>query len=265
MAYQFKSFDGAALPLSMPEDPLFTGNVEPGVMAAAGGAFDRYGARQILPQKRQLRFRGRYDGSGSSTALQTALDALRAKIGVRGLLVRADQSATETQIYGRLLTVDGTWAVRDSSSAQLDLLFETGEATWRAKSASTATANFDAASPSVATVSIANNGTAPVYDPVIAIACTGTTITTLNLAISGLVVDLDWATGSITSGNTLTIDCGAKTVKIGSSNEFDLFSLGGSHTARDWMPLTVATHSLVVTANNGAQGSVTVTWYKRYF
>lgn len=264
MAYYLTTFAGVDLPDGMPEDPLFSGTVDSGIVAAGGGAFDTYGTRQVLPRRRQIRFRGRYDGSASATALQTALDALRAKIGVRGLLVRKDQSATSTQLYARLLAVDGVWEMRDGDSARIDLVFETGEATWRAASASNATANFDAASPSVATVSVVNNGTAPVYDPVISIEASGGTITTLNLAIAAIGVDLDW-TGSLTAGNTLTIDCGAKTVKIGSSNSFSGFELGASHTARDWMPLTVATLSLVVTADNGANGTVDVDWTKRYF
>lgn len=256
MAYSLVSFDSVALPLSMPEDPLDTGSVTPGILPAVGGAFDRYGTRQVLPQARVLNFRGRYDGSASATALQTLLDALRAKIGVRGLLVRSDQSAVSTSIYARLLSADGAWTIEDTLTARLDLVFETAEPSWRAASGSTATGSVGG------NTSIVNDGTAPIYDAVITLTASGGALVNPTMIVAALGVSLKY-TGSIADTKALVVDCGAMTVKNDGANAYSGFTLESGHTARGWLPLTVTTHTLAV-AGTGA-GSVSVAFTKRYF
>ncbi len=258
MAYSLATFDGVTLPLSMPEDPLDTGQVTPGLTPAAGGAFDRYGTRQVLPQMREITFRGRYDGSATAAALRTAIDALRAKIGVRGLLVRKrEDDAVLQNLYARLLSVDGRWQMEDGQSALLDLRFETTEATWRHASAAT---------PATGSVggntSIVNDGTAPIFDAVITLTASGGALVNPTLTDAGWGIYLKY-TGSIADTKALVIDCGAMTVKNDGANAYSGFSLESGHTARGWMPLTVATHTLAV-AGTGS-GSVSVAFTKRYF
>ena len=255
MAYSLVTFDNAALPLCMPEDPLSTGSVTPGLMAAAGGMFDRYGGRQVLPRARVISFRGRYDGS--STALRTQIDALRAKLGKWGLLVRKrDDDAVLESVYARLLYVDGTWRLEDGASALLSMDWETAEPSWRHATGSTASGSVGG------NTSIVNDGTAPVVDPVITLTASGGTLVNPTLIISAIGVSLKF-TGTVASGKALVIDCGAMTVKNDGANAYSGFSLESGHTARGWMPLTVATHTLAVSGTGS--GSVSVAFTRRYF
>ena len=255
MAYSLVTFDSVNLPLCMPEDPLGSGAVQPGLAGAAGGVFDRYNGRTVLPRVRPIDFRGRYDGS--STALRTQLDALRAKVGVWGLLVRKrDDDSVLQSVYARLLSVDGTWVLEDGASATLNLRWETGEPSWRAATGSTASGSVGGST------SIVNDGTAPVVDAIITLTASGGALVNPTLTIAALGVALKW-TGSIADTKALVIDCGAMTVKNDGANAYSGFSLEAAHTARGWMPLTVATHALAV-AGTGA-GSVGVAFVKRYF
>lgn len=255
MAYSLVTFDSANLPLCVPEDPLNSGAVLPGLAGAAGGVFDRYGGRTVLPKARRLDFRGRYDGS--ATALRTQLDALRAKIGVWGLLVRKrDDDSVLQSIYARLLAVNGTWVLEDGASALLELQWETAEPAWRAASGSTASGSVGGST------SIVNDGTAPVVDAVVTLTASGGALVNPTLTIAAIGVALKF-TGSIADTKALVIDCGAMTVKNDGANAYSGFSLEAGHTARGWMPLSVATHSLAV-AGTGA-GTVGVAFVKRYF
>ena len=255
MAYSLVTFDSAALPLCVPEDPLGTGSVTPGLTAAAGGMFDRYAARQVLPRARVIPFRGRYDGS--STALRTQIDALRAKLGVWGLLVRKrDDDAVLQSVYARLLNVDGTWLLEDGASALLSMDWETAEPTWRHNGASAASGSVGG------NTSIVNDGTAPVIDPIITLTASGGTLVNPTLIISAIGVSLKW-TGTIANTKALIINCGTMTVTNDYVNAYSGFSLESGHTARGWMPLTVATHTLAV-AGTGS-GSVGVAFTRRYF
>lgn len=257
MAYSLVTFDSVALPLGMSEDPLSTGDVTPGLIGAAGGVYDRYGARTVLPRSREIAFRGRYDGSSSASALRTALDALRAKIGVRALLVRKrDDDAVLQSLYARLLTVDGRWLLEDGASAMLDLRFETAEPSWRHATGSTATGSVGGST------SIVNDGTAPIVDAVVTLTASGGALVNPTLTIAGWGIYLKY-TGSIADTKTLVIDCGAMTVKNDGANAYSGFSLESGHTARGWMPLPVATSALAV-AGTGS-GSVSVAFTRRYF
>ncbi len=257
MAYSLVTFDSVDLPLGMSEDPLSTGNVTPGLIGAAGGTFDRYGTRTVLPRAREIAFRGRYDGSASASALRTAIDALRAKIGVRALLVRKrDDDSVLQSVYARLLTVDGRWLLEDGASAMLDMRFETAEPSWRHATGSTASGSVGG------NTSIVNDGTAPVYDAIITLTASGGALVNPTMIISAIGVSLKY-TGSIADTKALVVDCGAMTVKNDGANAYSGFSLESGHTARGWMPLTVATHTLAV-AGTGS-GSVGVAWTRRYF
>lgn len=255
MAYSLVTFDGADLPLCMPEDPLGTGSVTPGLTPAAGGMFDRYGGRQVLPRVREIPFRGRYDGS--TTALRTQLDALRAKLGKWGLLVRKrDDDSVLQSIYARLLSVNGTWLLKDGASAMLDLRWESAEAVWRSAAATTATGSLGG------TVSIVNDGTAPVLDGVITLTATADVVNP-TFIISTLGVSLKF-TGTVLNTKALVIDCGAMTVKNDGVAAYSAFSLESGHTVRGWLPLSVTTHSMAVAASSGT-GSVAVAFTKRWF
>jgi hypothetical protein len=255
MPYTLITFDSVTLPDGMGETPLTTGEVASGLTQAAGGMFDRYGTRQVLPASLSIALRALYDNR--STALQTQLDALRAKTGVYGQLVRKRASdATLQNINARLLAVNGTLTPGDINAIMLDMQWESTEATWRSATVTTATGSVGG------NTSLVNDGTAPVYDAVITVTATSSLVNP-TFIISALGVSLKY-TGTVNNTKALVIDCGAKTVKNDGANAYSGFSLQAAHTARNWMPLTVATHTLAVAASSGT-GNVSVAFYKRWF
>lgn len=257
MAYSLVTFDGVALPLCMAEDPLTNGQVLPGIVPIAGGVFNRYGTRQVLPRNWIVPFRGRYEGSGSSSALRTALDALRAKLGVRGILVRKrDDDAVLQHIYARLIAVEGTWTLEDGQSALVSLQWETDFSSWRHATVTTATGSAGG------NVSLVIDGTAPVDDATITLTATANLVNP-TFTIPALGVGLKWF-GTVANTKILVINCAAKTVTYDGGNAFSGFNLQAGHTVRDWMPLPVATHALAVGMDSGT-GNVSVSFYKRFF
>ena len=257
MSYRLVQFDGAALPLKMPEDPLDMGTVLPGLVQFGGGAYDRYGSRTPLPLTRQVRFRGRF--AGTEATLRTQVDALRAKLGVRGQLIRQrDDDATQPWLYARLLQVDGTWTVEDGNTAQLDCVWETAEPTWRTTAAATINGTVINGTQNN---TLAIGGSAPVADGILTITASAT-ITSLVMTIAALGISLKFL-GTLTAGQAVAIDAGALTVKRDSTDVFADFSVQAGHTAYGWLPLPAATHTLAVVANN--TGTLTYVYYPRWY
>jgi len=255
MPYTLVTFDSVTLPADMSETPLTAGAVESGLTQAAGGMFDRYGTRQVLPQSMAIALRARYNNR--SATLQTQLDALRAKIGAYGQLVRKRIGDSVLQnINARLLTVDGALMPTDINTLMLEMRWQSAEATWRSATATTATGSVGG------NTSLVNDGTAPVADAIITVTATSALVNP-TFIITALGVSLKY-TGTVANTKALVIDCGAKTVKNDGANAYSGFSLEAAHTARNWLPLTVATHTLAVAASSGT-GNVSVAFYKRWF
>lgn len=114
-----------------------------------------------------------------------------------------------------------------------------------------------ASSPHVITVT--NGGNATCRDGVISITAGTANISSLTIASGG--TDIDW-TGTITAGNTLVIDCGAKSVKNNGVNAYSGFAYGGSHTLNGWLELPAGDTNITITFAGGSTDStVSVEFY----
>jgi hypothetical protein len=254
--YKLLSFDGVTLPTRNAEMPLDTGDVTPGIVAAGGGAYDRYGTRQVLPQLRRISYTAGY-AAADDAAARALLDALRAKEGVRGQLIRVREDAVQQWIYARLLSVNGAWRNEGRRYFAVTCIWETAEATWRSATATTVGRSLSSGSQ---TLSVVVGGAAPVTDAIVQIGATSGTITAGTISVAALGVQLIFA-GTINAG-TVAIDAGAMTVKRGTVDWYAYFATGSSHTAYGWLPLTPGTHTVTI-AVNGA-GTAIVTQYDRW-
>jgi hypothetical protein len=87
-----------------------------------------------------------------------------------------------------------------------------------------------------------------VDDAVIEIEADGDDITSVTVVNAGAGIALAYS-GTISDGQTLVIDCGNATVKIGSTDAYSGFSLGSAHTARGWCPLAVGNNIFAITSD----------------
>ena len=285
-SYQIYQFDGVALPLYNPETDLSSGVAASTLRQSIGGTFDVYGSRQRLPDVVKFTTRGIYvagdgntllvdhsgnrilDHSGNRILVATSLqwlrlqvDTLRARAGVRGTIWRRRwQDTTVTQWKtARLLSVKeaGSTKLR-TALAELECAFETAHAAWRSSAASTVSGNL--VSGGYVGLNATSDGNAPVTDPEITVTASGA-ITDVRIACAALGVDLRW-TGTLASGHTLTIDCGAMSVFRSGSDAYSGFTLSAGHTARGWLPLAAGINALTVYADG--TGTAQISHYNQW-
>jgi len=285
--YQIYQFDAVPLPLYNPEATHDAGPTDSTLMKSIGGVFDVYGSRRRLPSIQRLTVAGIYatpdtpyvylvDHAGvyivdhqgdyqiTATAqgyLRRQVDAIRAKQGVRGTLWRRrwDDTTVRQWKTARLLNVrERGSAEQRAQYAQIDLEFETAHAAWRAASASTVSKSL--VSGGSVGLNLTAGGNSPVTDAILTITAAAT-ITSLAIKALHAGIDLRW-TGTMASGEWITIDAGAQTVLHGGSDAYSGFSLGAGHTAQGWLPLAEGITPLVV-ESNGA-GTAAASWYDQW-
>ena len=282
MAYLITEFDGVALPEYEPEQDDSAAEVQSILIDSIGGVTDYYGATARLPRKYGIEVTGTYLGEttylvdegdnyivdeagnyiiagDAINILRAQVQALRAKVGRRGQLVRIRQDDdVEQWITARLLQVRHDKRQNEMARlAKMTCLFESTHTAWRA---ATATQKSVSASDGVATgLTVSNGGDVTVYDATLTVARTSGTIT--GVTVTGSDIALSWA-GSLASG-ALVIDCAAQTVRAAGVNAYSGFTLNSGHTARGWLPLEQGATPLVVTVTGGA-ATVTVAHYNQF-
>lgn len=286
-AYQIYEFDGVALPTYNQDQDLGTGAVDPQLLASVGGVFDVAPGSQRLPRMTKIAVAGLYAAVDSATynlvdhagnrivdhagnaiiattdqkVLRYQVDQLRAKIGVQAKLWRRrwDNQTVRQWKTARLLNAGERNDIKHRTRMAIyECQFETAMAAWRDATSDATSAAFTASQ--VAALLFASDGNATIEDTIISVAASGT-ITSLQFAIPNLGIDLRY-TGTLNSGQTLRIDCGAQTVKIGTAAAYAGFALGSGHTARTWLPLPPGRALMLVTANG--PGTVTGTHYDQW-
>ncbi len=267
----------------MPEDDLSTGTVDSALADSVGGVFDLYGTTRRLPRRQQFTQRGLYVrgagdrvrvtsqgdrrvtdtgdvrvlGTNLLTDLQVQTDALKGKIGARGILWRRRlHDGARSWKEARLLHVEHVETIEEANVvSDVESLFETHMAGWRAATATETTLEF--ADGVGAGLIHANAGTLPALDAVITVAVTSGTVTQVH--IEGTTVELTW-TGTLEVGETLTIDAGEEDVTLDGDDAYSGFTLGAGHVVDSWLPLDIGTNLLTVTVTGG-DADVTLSHY----
>jgi hypothetical protein len=287
-SYQIYQFDGVDLPEYNPEQDLSTGTVESTLLASIGGTVELWPGIQRLPRMAKTVVSGIYaaeadlllvvDHAGNQIVdhasnriyaatgqqhLRLQVDAIRAKHGVTGSLWRRrwDNTSVRQWKTARLLAVQERSDVKHRTlAAKIDCIFESALANWRDSAVDVMTGTL--VSGGHVGMLLDSSGNATIDDSTISITATGGTISSVTVAVPELGIDLRW-TGSLADGRTLTIDCGAQVVRIGSSaGAYSGFSLGPGHTARGWLPLPPGSWAMLVGANG--PGSVESRHYDQW-
>ncbi len=283
MSYRLHRFNDALLPFYDPRPDMSQGPVESTLLDSVGGTFDYFGARQRLPRRQMISIDGLFVGERSyifdhagnrvvdhagnplvnGTAqgdLQAHIEALTELLGRRGTLWRQylkDASRLEWK-QARLLQVTHQREQRDTTiMAKVACAFETLQAAWR--SAALTTTSLGAGSGNRAlTVNVRGNVT--VNDATLVVTAAAT-VTSIRLRHGDLGVDWTW-TGSLTSGQSLTINAGAQTVRIGSTNAYSGLTYNTAHRARGLLPMAPGTNAMMIEAS--ANASVALTHYDQW-
>lgn len=282
MSMKLVEFDGIALPSFDAEQDQGSAPVDSSVLDSIGGAYDWYGSGTRRARKMQISAGGIMLGettylvdeagnrlvdeagnaliAGSAARhLRQQLQALRSRTGVRGTLWRQRlEGTTEEWITARLLEVTWPRSVDERTVlANVTCRFESTMTAWRAASATSTSKSVTDGTANALTVPVA--GEAIVYDAILTVARTSGTITAVTVTGSG--ISLTW-TGSLASG-TLTLDAGAKTARIGSTDSYSGLTFNAGHTARGWLPLQPGTMPLAVTVTGG-NATVAVSHYDQW-
>lgn len=251
--YLISDFEGVNLPKRMGHDDLSTGVIESSLTPALGTVFDLAGASRRLPRVQQIQASGLY--SSVEGDLLTQVTVLKALIGVRGSLWRTrDSDSVRQWKTARLLSVNYRREAEDAGEvADVDANFETAHVGWRADALTTVSQGGTSF-----VVTVANGGDLPVHDAVIQVTANAA-ISSLGLAMTD--VDINYS-GALNGGETLIIDCGALTVRVGSADRYQYFSLGSGHHVDPWLPLATGDNALSITADGNV--TVSVEFYEQY-
>lgn len=284
MTYRMLRFDSVLLPDRIPEEDFSSGNVESTLLDSVGGTFDYFGDRPRLPRRIQISHQGRYlggsvlwvtedgdtvtDENGTPIAVRQGgspreqVDTLKALTGQRLPLWRQRVSDDALQWrMARLMAVDYIRIVDDVGRvADLDIVFETNEVTWKALTANEPSVAVSAGD--IEALVISNAGSVEVDNAVVRVLGTSGTITGIDFFNGATGVSLFWS-GTLASGETLELDDGLQTIRKDGVDAYSGLTLQSNHSARSWFLLAPGPNVVAVTLIGG-DGTVTVEFYNQW-
>lgn len=246
-------FAGVTLPDSVAEDDQNTDPLEESLVQVLGGAFDRFGDDEGFGGPLTL-VRRALVHSSTASVLADSLDQLRALNGQRGQLV-ADVAGEERWRYARLQQISGTRRNVEPGRLLVEMAFRCEPGGWRGDAVS----QNETMASSPHTLTLTNSGNRTVRDAVLTITAGSAAITSLNIAVSG-ATDIDFG-GTISAGNSLVLDFGAKSVKNNGSDAYSDFSLGSNHAIDGWLDLEPGDTDVVLTFSGGSTDSMALAEY----
>lgn len=237
MIYYLYAFDGLELPLNVGGGSLSLDS-SPGVDYIALPGFRTYDA---LRTTQAYPARLAYDLDcllvGTSPAdLKTKYDALRAKDGVLGTLIRRDMAGVDHQITARMTIPNASYTPQTGVRAQrLNLRFDSTQPYWLGTARTGSALVYETQT----NLYIINNGNASCLSPVFTvIAGAESPISAIHIWCGPDSLGRKWSmlwTGNLGAGWGLFIDCGAMTVKKSDgSNAYSGFSLTSDHNQSNW-------------------------------
>lgn len=302
MSYFIYAFDGLELSSYAQlndEQNMGTGQALTSFIQVPGGGFyDNYGSNRspqgIRPITKNMVLVG-----DTSAALLTALDAMRAKLGVRGkLTVQYDDGSlrwqwarltsantprtryavgnllpceltfiTASQIWYGVVVTDPQWSWGDLSWTFGDGTVELGESGTSTTMTATGATGSPPAGGTTQDIVLANNGNRDVINLIIhATAAGGSTFAgiTFTNTTNGYVCYYE---GTINTTKTLRIDTGAMTVRHNNSGSYaDAYANFTANDVRNWLPLSPGNNTIrLAVAGNATQlGTIAFEYYHHY-
>lgn len=254
MAYYLESFGSIILPTSMTEESMDPVPARLRLVETTAGIFDADGIDRTQQQfPHALRYRALVH-SESAAAFLASLAPLRAAVGARATLTRrVEADLTQHTCVARLAAMPYTREVDNGRYIEISLEFNQ-LAPWEGAS-STVTGT-----PGVEENAV-NGGNLPQTDVVITLTSDDAALTDPTFEGPGSV--LLW-TGTIPIGQSLVIDCGARSVLLNGTNAYSGLSLDDLHTREQWFTLEPGNNVLLIGDVAWTTASWSITYKDRW-
>ncbi|RME20088.1 MAG: hypothetical protein D6800_13475 [Candidatus Zixiibacteriota bacterium] len=266
--YYIYEFDGLTLPAGHEDDN--SAEAAGDFLALFAGQYDANGSEQTYHRGMQVSKKLYVTGDTAADVVST-LNSLRGKVGKRGTLRRRwVDGSTEQWCTARLLRFDASKTPENNLHQEITLTWSIISPLWYSQSQTVSAVDL-ITSPQ--TISVTNSGNAPVLNAVITVAMPSVLpvdITSLTVSMTGKS-ELVYS-GTLTAGDTLEIDCGARSVKLNGADSYSNVSFGSNHAISEWLRLEPGSNSIIISVSpdnlpgDVAQGTVTgmmipLTWY----
>lgn len=231
-----------------------------------GGLFDPLGSGPSRPGRKVIQVMGILNASSGSNLLSAAED-LYSMLGRKSKLWKENPYDSEKLWrYARLINIVAGTNVQSIPRNQqaMELFFEVAGPVWKSDSEKNLSGSL---STQYTNVEIENTGTAYVRDVEITVTASGSNITTVYFRY--LSDDGDcyfYYSGTISPGQTLTIDTGQMTVLLGSSDAYDGFGFHSSHEIDGWLqiPPKSSDDLRIERVGGDSSSTYTVDYYEAY-
>lgn len=238
----------------------------------SGGWFDGYGDQQAPRGNHRISKRGEILDTDAE-ALLDAYNALMALRGKRAKLYRRALATDEVHwTYARFDETSATMRPGEVTHRPVNLQFTRISPIWYGQRYGSWTFDsgvdfddgyfFDEASNTVTlntspkTVPTPNAGNAVVTNAIITIVAGSSALTSLTINLVNALGTMALVfNGTVTSGQSLVIDCGAKSVLNNGSNAYNNLTLGGAHNIGPWLALYPGANDISVVKTGGSTNS----------
>lgn len=193
--------------------------------------------------------------ANTGTALQTQRDAMKAALAAapQNLYLESGRYLRNCYVDDAPETYDPTWPERITDAK---FTFLTGDPFFYETAVQSFPTNAIAASPTTISLTAGGNATAA---PALALTVGGAGVISLSASLVNNTTGESFTlVGSVMGGDVITVDTLALTVRIGSTDRYDLFDGLFPH-------LAVGANSLVVTYGAGTLTNLSAVWQNRAY
>jgi len=235
------------LPTLDGRQPQGAGRLRSSLIQLPGGlAHDWRGTDRAVFEATEVQLRGVWVAE-SIGAMEAKLSALKALVGARSYLWRSNGTDQHRRL-ARLLEVDSDLEPGVASDALISIRFELYPGPWKGAEREVDINLTD----SPTTVACTNHGNARIDDALIRVTAAGSAISAVRVRVAG-VSDIQW-TGTLGVGETLTIDCGARSMRIGGADAYDLEYLS-DHSVPQWLRIEPGENNVQIYRTGGSEDS----------
>jgi len=254
MAYWITKFDTTTLPARAEDQNIGPGPIRSSlVRLPGGGVYDTRGDDDATEAGQRISVSGIIAEADTAT-LKATYDDLRALKGDYAKLYRTPDGGTEEWMYARCMGVPTRRIVENKLWLSVTLDFELHESYWHGTAGDTVATLTGA----VGTHEVTNAGNARVKDIILTVEAVGTAITQIDVENleSGYESHIRYS-GTIGAAGTLVLDCGAKSVKLDGTADFDNFDIiTADHKRTEWLVfLPDGDSSILITRAGGGTAS----------
>lgn len=241
------------------------------LIRTAAGAFDPFGYDQVVSRDYQITRRMELVES-TDTALQTALDELRALRGKKDRLMVRTYDDEVRWAWARCIQVDYNRTERNWNFQPVQITFELLTTHWNGDGHTADgwllddglyldiglyldDSNSEAMTSDPYTFTVTNGGNKDVTNSIITITAAGTNITAVNIKNdTNDLTDITW-TGTLAVGNSLVINTGTFAITNNGADAYSGLTINSGHAMGHWLKLDTGANDLIIDRTGGSNAS----------